>query len=358
MVLRHETAHMRRGDGIVQALQIVVQAVYFFHPLVLILGRRLGAYREMACDDMSAGRGERAGVEYSRFLVEIAESMVRIPAACESASMLLRRKNELLNRVRYQMKGGAMVSKGRMVLILTALLLLVLPLSWYHTSAAPDARTENAGPGDRMQSDREVPPPPAPPAEPAQEAAPAEPAPPREPAVGSVSVEVGGGERVVIDGEEVIWKVVAERLGKIAGVDSKKVVKLKCSDDTPMEQIHRIHEVLRVAGLDRIEYRNGTGYGKPLVLPPPDLEERLARLEESAKAQLLVAASGTVTLDGEAVDVKDLGGIVAERVAKVPPLVILLQTENKTLYRDFLGVLAQLEKAGARRIAIQEPADP
>ena len=363
MVLRHEVAHIMRNDGIVQALQIIAQAIYFFHPLVLILSRRLGEYREMACDDLSAGRGGCAGVEYSRFLVEIAESIVKTPTTCESASTLIKRKNELLNRVRYQMKGGAMLSKGKTIALLAGLLLLVLPLSWYHTSAASEegkkARTENSRPGERSQENQKTPQPaPAAPLEPAPEAVPARPAPPREPAGGSISIEVGGGERVVVDGEAVGWTVMTEQLRKIAAVDDKKVIKLKCADDTPMEQIHRIHKVLRDSGLDRIEYRNGEGYGAPLVLPPSDLEERLGEINAIAKAVLLVAASGRVTLDGEPVGMQDLSDIVAKRLEKVPPLVVLLQTEKQTLYKDFLETLAALKKAGAQRIAIMEPASP
>ena len=355
MVVRHEAAHLRRRDGLVQALQILAQALYFFHPLVLILGRRLDEYREMACDDISAGRTGRAGVEYSRFLVEIAESIVERPAICESAATLLRKKNELLNRVMYQMKGGAMVSKGRMILILAALLLLVLPLSWYHTSAASRersrARTVDTVQDERNSGDREVPPQPAPPA---TGSPPAAPTPPREP-VSSVSVEVGAGEHVTIDGGTVGWKDAAEEMRKIAELDNRSVIKLKCDAETPMEQIHRIHEVLRLAGLDRIEYRNGTGYGKPLVLPPPDMEERLAGIDAAQKAQLIINTTGKVTLDGETVEMEDLGGVVAKRIEQAPHLVVLLRTEKKTLYKDFLGALAQLEKAGAMRIAIQEP---
>ena len=152
--------------------------------------------------------------------------------------------------------------------------------------------------------------------------------------------------------------VVAEELSKIAVVDDKKVVKLQCADDTPMEQIHMIHEVLRGAGLERIEYRNGTGYGSPLVLPPPNLEERLAEIEESAKARCFVSASGGLTLDGEPVGMKDLSVLVAKRLEKTPHLVVILETEKKTLYKDFLGALNSLKEAGATRIAIMEPATP
>jgi len=355
MVLRHEAAHIARRDGLVQALQILAQALYFFHPLVLILGRRLAEYREMACDDLSAGGGGCAGVEYSRFLVELAESIVRTPATCESASTLLRKKNELMNRVRYQLKGGAMLSKGRTAILLAMLLLLVLPMSWYHTSAAPVRQEE------RSVGDRENPPPPpepAPAAQPAPSAVPAKPAPPKTPPSGSVSVEVSGGGMVVVDGEAVTWAVVGERLRKVVGGDEKKVVKLQCAVETPMERIHRIHEVLRATGLSRIEYRNGTGYGAPLVLPPADVDQRLSEIDAAAKALLLVDASGRLTLDGEPIELSELSTVVAKRIEKTPPTVVILQTELKTNYGDFLDVLKALKDAGAKRIVIQEPAAP
>jgi beta-lactamase regulating signal transducer with metallopeptidase domain/biopolymer transport protein ExbD len=363
MVLRHESAHIARRDGLVQALQIVAQALYFFHPLVLILGRRLGEYREMACDDLSAEKGGCAGVEYSRFLVEIAESIAKIPAACESASTLIRKRNELLSRVRYQMKGGAIMSKGKTIGLLAALFLLVLPLSWYHTSAASEKKERQARSSrGRERGDREVERPSRPMQErsprPAPPTLPAKPAPPEYPAGGSISVVVGGEESVVVDGGAVAWALVKERLRKIVGDDDTKVVKLQCADETTMEQINRIHEMLRETGLNRIEYRNGEGYRAPLVLPPPDIEERLGEIDAIAIADVRVDASGKVTLDGEPVELSKLSGVVAKRLEEVPPLVVTVQTMKRTVYKDFLGVLAALKKADAKRIVIKEPAAP
>jgi beta-lactamase regulating signal transducer with metallopeptidase domain/biopolymer transport protein ExbD len=355
MILRHETAHIARRDGLVQTLQIVARALYFFHPLVLVLDRRIAEYREMACDDESVGAGRRTGVEYSRFLVEVAESIVKTPTTCESASALMKKKNELLNRVRYQMKGGVMLSKGRTAVLLAALLLLVLPLSWYSTSAAPEraadgkAKSELAGTGERLHGGQQTPPPPP--------EAPAQPVAPKRPVGGSITVEVGSEEKVVIDDEAVTWALVKEQLRKIAG-DDNKVVRLQCADDTPMEQIHRIHEVLREVGLDRIEYRNSDGYKAPLVLPPADIDERLSEINAIAKADLQVDDSGKLTLDGEPVELSKLTGLVVKRIEKVPPTIVIVQTTKKTLYKDFLGVLAALKEAGAERIVIKEPAGP
>ena len=49
-VLLHESAHVRRGDAGWQFLLRLVQAVYWFHPLVWLLGRMVGRLREKACD--------------------------------------------------------------------------------------------------------------------------------------------------------------------------------------------------------------------------------------------------------------------------------------------------------------------
>jgi beta-lactamase regulating signal transducer with metallopeptidase domain len=50
-VLMHEAAHIRRFDDWTNLLQKVVEAVFFFHPAVMWIGRKLNLEREIACDD-------------------------------------------------------------------------------------------------------------------------------------------------------------------------------------------------------------------------------------------------------------------------------------------------------------------
>ena len=47
----HETAHVRRRDDWTNLIQRIVEAVLFFHPVVLWVGRKLNLERELACDD-------------------------------------------------------------------------------------------------------------------------------------------------------------------------------------------------------------------------------------------------------------------------------------------------------------------
>lgn len=132
MILHHELAHIKRRDGFVQLLQILVQAVFFFHPLIWILNTRINQYREMACDDASVSTKKSSNVEYSRYLVKIAEQMTLSELGCSSVSALIRQRNELLNRVQYQiMEVNKMkFSNKKMWFIVGVLLLLIVPFSW------------------------------------------------------------------------------------------------------------------------------------------------------------------------------------------------------------------------------------
>ncbi len=50
-VLAHELCHVQYRDNLTAALHMVVQAVFWFHPLVWWLGARFVAERERACDE-------------------------------------------------------------------------------------------------------------------------------------------------------------------------------------------------------------------------------------------------------------------------------------------------------------------
>jgi TonB family protein len=140
LVLHHEIAHIKRRDGLFKLFQMVAQAIYFFHPLVWILNSRINQFREMACDDASVATKRNSSMEYSRYLVKIAEEMTLAELGCSSASALIRQKNELLNRVQYQIMEVAMkhISKKKLGVILTILLLSFGLLSFTLSTGQPN----------------------------------------------------------------------------------------------------------------------------------------------------------------------------------------------------------------------------
>jgi bla regulator protein blaR1 len=50
-ILEHEWHHAQRRDNLAAWLHMIVQAVFWFHPVVWLIGRRLIEEREMACDE-------------------------------------------------------------------------------------------------------------------------------------------------------------------------------------------------------------------------------------------------------------------------------------------------------------------
>jgi len=53
VVLAHELAHIRRADYLWNLLQTMVETLFFFHPAVWWISRRVREERELACDDIA-----------------------------------------------------------------------------------------------------------------------------------------------------------------------------------------------------------------------------------------------------------------------------------------------------------------
>ena len=71
-LLAHELAHIRRHDYLVNILQVSVEAVLFFHPMVWWVSRRIRVERENCCDDSAVALcgGDRLLVARALFLLE------------------------------------------------------------------------------------------------------------------------------------------------------------------------------------------------------------------------------------------------------------------------------------------------
>ena len=99
-ILAHELAHIRRRDPLVNLLQIIVQAVYWFHPLVWIANARLRNERELACDDMAVALLEGDSAQYSRGLLRVMETRLREPVFGATGLAMAERRSTLGRRVR------------------------------------------------------------------------------------------------------------------------------------------------------------------------------------------------------------------------------------------------------------------
>jgi beta-lactamase regulating signal transducer with metallopeptidase domain len=75
IVLRHELAHVRRRDWLVQVGAMIVRSIYWFHPLVWFACARLRLECERACDDAVLAGGV-SGAHYASHLLELARAFV------------------------------------------------------------------------------------------------------------------------------------------------------------------------------------------------------------------------------------------------------------------------------------------
>ena len=86
-VVLHEFAHLRRRDDWTNLAQKLVRAVFFFHPAVLWIEKRLSLEREMACDDAVLAETQNPHA-YARCLVSLAErSFLRRGVALAQAAI-------------------------------------------------------------------------------------------------------------------------------------------------------------------------------------------------------------------------------------------------------------------------------
>ena len=94
-VLCHELAHIKRGDAFTQVLASFAAALYWFNPLVWLVGQAMRAERERACDDYVLAYGT-APSDYAHELVEIVSTLVRPQPA---AALAMARRSQLEGRV-------------------------------------------------------------------------------------------------------------------------------------------------------------------------------------------------------------------------------------------------------------------
>ncbi len=80
-VLAHEACHVRRRDNLTAAIHMLVEAVFWFHPLVWWIGARLENERERACDEHVL---ETLGdpQTYAEGILNVCKLYVESPLAC------------------------------------------------------------------------------------------------------------------------------------------------------------------------------------------------------------------------------------------------------------------------------------
>lgn len=106
-VLAHELCHVRRRDNLFAWIHMIVEALFWFHPLVWWIGAKLVEERERACDEevLSLGTDPRV---YAAGIVNVCKLYVESPLVCVSGvtgSKLKKRIEAIMtNRIALRLK--------------------------------------------------------------------------------------------------------------------------------------------------------------------------------------------------------------------------------------------------------------
>ena len=334
MVVEHEMAHIKRHDGFFQTFQILAQAFYFFHPLVLLLSQRLKEYREMACDDASVWSQKDSSLKYSRYLVEIAEKMVQNPVSCESASALIRQRNELFKRLRYQMKEDHMrsISKNKIGFIFTGLFFSLVMLSWYPGRAKPE-KQDDVYQTEKIQSKLDV---------------------RLTKAEHIIRINIESKKDIRIGGESTTLENFNRTLGKrLSGDIGRFVVHVRCNRKVTMGMISEIHHKLRDLGLLKISYESDMADILSLVLPRTGDEALIEQIPKKNIATILINRNGEVLLNDEIIELSKLADILRKHnLMNKNKIIVAIQSHTDAKYEHYLAVLDQVKHSGNERIFV------
>jgi beta-lactamase regulating signal transducer with metallopeptidase domain len=142
-IIAHELCHVRRFDNMTAAIHMLVEAIFWFHPLVWWLGARLIDERERACDEHVL-RTVGAPGPYAHGILNVCKRYVQSPLAnvsgVGSANVRQRIEAILANRI-----GEATGVWQKMLLSALVLCVMIVPLAAgalqapLETTSRPDA---------------------------------------------------------------------------------------------------------------------------------------------------------------------------------------------------------------------------
>jgi uncharacterized protein (TIGR03435 family) len=125
-VLAHQLCHVRSRDNLTAALHLAVSPVFWFHPAVWWIGRKLIEERERACDEAVLNEGNPPGV-YAQGILNICKFYRESPLPCASGVT----GADLKRRIRAIMTQPAarrLTLAGKSMLVAAAAIVMTVPV--------------------------------------------------------------------------------------------------------------------------------------------------------------------------------------------------------------------------------------
>jgi uncharacterized protein (TIGR03435 family) len=145
-ILAHEMTHLQRHDNLAAAIHMLVEVLFWFHPMVWWMERRMIDERERACDEAVVRLG-RSPEAYAEGLLKACRFCVEAPLACVSGIT----GADLARRVRAIMAlplGRHLGLKEKLLLALAAAMAIAGPVTFGVVRAAQTPSTQSTAKPD------------------------------------------------------------------------------------------------------------------------------------------------------------------------------------------------------------------
>jgi uncharacterized protein (TIGR03435 family) len=149
-VVAHELCHVRRRDNLMSLVQMFIETVFWFHPLLWWIGKRIFHERERACDEEVVKLGNEPRV-YARGILKVCELYLESPVSCVagvSGSNLRKRIEAILNeRIVNNLNGGTkalLAAAGLFAIAAPIVIGLLNGVTLRAQTVSPDLRFEVA----------------------------------------------------------------------------------------------------------------------------------------------------------------------------------------------------------------------
>jgi uncharacterized protein (TIGR03435 family) len=146
-VLAHELCHVQRRDNLTSVMHMIVEAAFWFHPVVWWIGARLVDERERACDEAVVDLGSEPDV-YAASILETCRFSLEQPPMCVAGVS----GADLRTRIQEIMRGEtarALTMSRRMTLAVSGLAAIVIPVAIGIVNAPPLAAQAQTPDGPR-----------------------------------------------------------------------------------------------------------------------------------------------------------------------------------------------------------------
>jgi uncharacterized protein (TIGR03435 family) len=125
-IMSHEVEHVCRRDNLSATVHALIEAIFWFHPLVRWMSARLNEERERACDESVLERNARPET-YAESILKVCEFCLEPPNPCISGVSGADLKERILHIMSKQ-SGTALNSWRKAVIALAAIMVLATPI--------------------------------------------------------------------------------------------------------------------------------------------------------------------------------------------------------------------------------------